>query len=246
MAFRVGCSSAFLVFTLAAIPTSGRQPPKNLVIQQSAAPPGTASEIIELSSSSNNPITVEMRGGEQRSYRVTLSAGIYVEFIAEQKGIDVVLVLRDPAGAPLLSVDSPNGAEGPETLSWIAKAPGQYALEIRTNEKGAAPGKYELRISALRPAVPQDEIRVQATVALAAGQIDLDEDSESSHVRAVEKFKEALTLLRQLHDTYREYFAVGGLCHELEDLNQYQEALGYCRLAEQTADARKDKIDHAT
>ena len=245
IAFRVGCSSAFLVFSLSAIPILGGQPPGRAVIQQSASSATVAVDITELTSG-NNPITVEMRGGELRDYRVTLGAGTYVEFVAEQQGIDVVLVLHDPAGAPLLSVDSPNGAQGPETLSWIAKVPGLYTLEIRPSEKDAAPGKCEFRIAALRPAVPQDEIRVQATVALAAGQIALDEDSETSYPLAVAKFKEALPLLQQLHDSYREYFAIGGLCHELEDLNQYQEALRYCQLAEQTADARKDKIDHAT
>ena len=39
------------------------------------------------------PVAREMRGGEQHTYQLTLSAGQYARVAMEQKGIDVVLAV---------------------------------------------------------------------------------------------------------------------------------------------------------
>src|SRR5262245_19182281 len=52
------------------------------------------------------PVAREMRGGEQYTYQVTLSAGQYARVVLEQKGIDVVLGLSGADGKPLLEVDN--------------------------------------------------------------------------------------------------------------------------------------------
>lgn len=46
----------------------------------------------------NHPITDRISGGQSRQYQMDLQAGQYLEAVVEQKGIDVVVRLMDPAG----------------------------------------------------------------------------------------------------------------------------------------------------
>src|SRR5262245_48427619 len=62
----------------------------------------------------------ELKGGEAHSYRITLVTGQYMRVVVEQKGINVVVTLFAPNGQKLSEVDSPNGNQGPEPVSWIA------------------------------------------------------------------------------------------------------------------------------
>src|SRR5918912_1353531 len=48
------------------------------------------------------PVTRDMRGGEQHTYQLSLSAGQYARVVVEQKGIDVVLALSDADGKPIV------------------------------------------------------------------------------------------------------------------------------------------------
>src|SRR6185369_13387331 len=52
------------------------------------------------------PVAREMRGGEEHSYQLTLSAGQYARVVLDQKGIDVVLALLATDGKPLLQIDN--------------------------------------------------------------------------------------------------------------------------------------------
>ena len=69
----------------------------------------------------------------------------------EQKGIDVVIALRDPSGAVVFEIDSPNGSNGPEPIAWIAPSAGRFVIEIRPFAASTS-GGYELNLEALRPA----------------------------------------------------------------------------------------------
>ena len=68
------------------------------------------------------PVAREMRGGEQHTYQVTLSAGQYARMVVQQKGIDVVLALLGVDGRPLLEVDNNlSGTRGMEVVSLVAE-----------------------------------------------------------------------------------------------------------------------------
>jgi hypothetical protein len=74
----------------------------------------------------------------------------------------VVVTLFRPDGEKLKEVDSPNGTQGPEPVSFIVEASGNYRLEVRALEKDAPAGRYEVRIEELRAATTQDRSRVAA------------------------------------------------------------------------------------
>src|SRR5262249_17349182 len=102
------------------------------------------------------PIVREMKGGEWHSYEITLAAGQYLNAVVEQKGVDVVVVVIAPNGKALTAVDSPNGTVGPEPVALVAKSAGVYRLIVKSLEKDAPVGKYEIRIKELRPATEKD------------------------------------------------------------------------------------------
>jgi len=72
-----------------------------------------------------------------------------------------VATLTDSDDQKLLEVDTPNGAQGPESLRFMASHSGLYRLEVRSLDAGAS-GLYTIRILALRPATGADRTRAAA------------------------------------------------------------------------------------
>jgi len=108
------------------------------------------------------PVERELAGGGSHSYRVTLAAGQLLKVVVEQRGIDVMVTLYDPAGKKLVEVDSPNGEQGPEPLAGIIELSGEHRLEVRSLEKEAKPGRYEVKVVELRQANEQDKALSEA------------------------------------------------------------------------------------
>ena len=101
----------------------------------------------------------ELAGGELHPYDIELLAGDYVRVVFDQRGIDVIPVVRDPGGDVLFRNDT--GEWGREEASFIAPVTGIYRVDA-TPARGDAPrGGYEIRVEALRPALPADEERAR-------------------------------------------------------------------------------------
>ena len=83
---------------------------------------------------------------ESHVYTITLQNGAAVIGQADQHGIDVVIDISGPDGKLIRTVDSPNGAEGPEPIDLTAFQTGPYKLIIHALEKTASPGKYAIQI----------------------------------------------------------------------------------------------------
>ena len=89
------------------------------------------------------------------TYLIAMHRGQALIGSVEQRGIDVVIALRDPGGTVVFEMDSPNGSDGPEPIAWIAPAEGRFVLEIRPFAASAS-GGYELNLEALRAATARD------------------------------------------------------------------------------------------
>lgn len=92
-----------------------------------------------------------LRGGESRRFRLSATAGEYLELDVVQDGIDLVAVLRGPGGDVLLEVDGPSGPRGAERLVWVAEESGEHRLELRASV-GQAEGRFRLELRARRAA----------------------------------------------------------------------------------------------
>ena len=187
-----------------------------------------------------HPIVRDLAAGESHSYLVRVAAGQYVRLGAEQRGIDVVLSLfapdASPGSAPVARIDSPSGTRGAERVSEVAKAAGDYRVEVKSEEAAAKPGRYEVRIEDLRPATDQDRTRVQAERVYAQGE-ELRREKED-WARAAASYRQALAIWRSLPDRGEEGLAlyrIGTMQEKLGDAGQALELFGESIAAYQAA-----------
>ena len=180
----------------------------------------------------SQPIAREMRGGEEHAYQVTLNAGQHARVVLEQKGIDVVLALVGADGKPLLEVDNNlSGTRGVEVISLVAEATGAYVLKVRSLEKDASIGRYEIRIKDLRTATDADRTRVAAERSyVAAAQLQGERTSESRR-KAIEKYGEALRLMREAGDRRSEAMTLTNMGSIYNLLDEPQKALDHLNQA---------------
>lgn len=175
----------------------------------------------------NKPVERELAAGQTHSYLIALDAGQYLRVIADQRGIDVVVVLFAPDGTQLVEVDSPNGTQGPEHVSAIMKASGNYRLEVRSLEKGAPAGRYNLKIEELRKATQQDESRVTAEGAFRQAEQLLGQGMAESLRGALNKYEEALRRYHSVGDTAAEAFILTRIGLINNSFGEKQKALNY-------------------
>src|SRR5262245_33238478 len=102
------------------------------------------------------PVKRELNGGLRHSYRLRLSANQFLKAIIEQHGIDVVAQLSGPDGKQILEFDYERRLQGQEQASLVAEAAGDYRLVVQPKQKGAAAGRYEIRIEEMRAATEND------------------------------------------------------------------------------------------
>ncbi len=110
----------------------------------------------------DKPIEKSLRGGESHTAKLKLKANQYVKVSILQRGIDIVASAVSPGGAPLLTTDSFSGTSGTETLEWIADTSGTYTILIKSADRNAAAGRYQIGVAALRVASAADRSAIEA------------------------------------------------------------------------------------
>ena len=153
----------------------------------------------------------QMAGEASHFYRVTLKPGQYLRVLVNQRGIDVVLSLLDPAGKKITESNSDNGTFGLEPASLIAATAGDYLVEVRSPDKNAAPGKYDIRIEQLRTANAADNDRIAAEKLFLEGD-HLRAPGKAEGIRqAMVKYEQSLALLEKATDPLIEGQVLHGL-----------------------------------
>jgi CHAT domain-containing protein/tetratricopeptide (TPR) repeat protein len=191
------------------------------------------------------PIERELAGGAVDSYQVTLTAGQYLKVVVEQKGIDVVVRLFGPDGQKITEVDNPNGTQGPEPVSLIAQVSATYRLEVTSLEKGAAPGRYEIKLEELREATAKDRDRISAERALAEAEQFRAQGTAESLRKAIEKYQQALPLWSTLGDRQKEALTLSMIGQIHWQLGESQKALEYSSQAVSLSRAVGDRKGEA-
>lgn len=97
-----------------------------------------------------------LKPDEQHVYFVDLQSDQFLGVTMRQRGMDIRLDLFDPAGRPLLTVDTPNGNESTERLLWIAETPGTFQVVVSASDKPAANGGYVIESAQRRRAREKD------------------------------------------------------------------------------------------
>jgi CHAT domain-containing protein/tetratricopeptide (TPR) repeat protein len=173
------------------------------------------------------PIKREMKGGETHSYLLTLTAGQFLYALVDQRGVDMVITLFDPEGKQVIQIDSPNDTQEPEPVRAIAELTGSYRLEVRSLEKEAKPGRYEVRIEELRAASQQDRKIVAGERAfMEAEELRLQGDAASLR-KAVAKYEEALQVARSVGNRLSEAETLNNIGYSYDSLGEKKKALDY-------------------
>src|SRR5262249_16978301 len=156
-------------------------------------------------------------------------------------GINLIVTLYDANGKRIADIDSSEGLYGKENASLISEAAGSYRLEIRSKQKAAPTGRYEVRIVERRTVMPQDTIHVAAERTFAEAKLIADQGTGESRLKAIDKYKEALALWQSIKRTGAEsqvaltINAIGENYRELDDTNKaldyYTQALPIFRTA---------------
>nr|MDP9120788.1 CHAT domain-containing protein [Acidobacteriota bacterium] len=166
------------------------------------------------------PIAGDLRGGAVR-YSLPLRKGDYLRAAVNQDGVDVAVVLIDPRGREVVSVDSPTGDQGMETLEALAELAGEYQLEVRLAKSDAGSGSYQISLHEVRQASGRDRVRVRAAAELAAGDALRH---QHRYREALPRYQQAIHLWWQLGDRgweQRSFFRMG--CAD-QSLAHYQDA----------------------
>ncbi len=133
----------------------------------------------------------ELKGDEDHSYTLALTAGQYLDVVVEQKGIDVIVALFDANGKKVAEVDSPNGRQGAEPLAVIVETAGNYRLEIRSLEKTVPAGRYEVKIKELRAPTEKDKNKIAANKAFSEAEMLRQKGTAESLRNAIKKYEES-------------------------------------------------------
>ena len=159
-----------------------------------------------------------LEGGEAHAYRVTLARGQYIRAAVEQDGIDITVSfyepgtdLAAPGAKPSAFMDTLNGSHGPESVSLLTGASGEYLLVVRSEARGDMPGRYELKLEDAREPTESDLLRLRAEAAYLEGRRLRRLGTNETGKQAVAKYTEALGLWRSLGDRYNEACALHSL-----------------------------------
>lgn len=90
--------------------------------------------------------------GARHSYALQLGAGASAEVTVTQRGVDVVVEVRNERDSLLLTMDSPNGRNGPEVVDFIAPRAARYRVVVRPFDEREPEGRYTLDVTAWRSA----------------------------------------------------------------------------------------------
>src|SRR5262245_12652879 len=176
------------------------------------------------------PIERELPAGQAHTYRIVLSAGQFALAQVEQRGANVSLAANGPDGKEFAHVNLRDTGEGLERLAIVADAASEYILKVRSENSigSAAPiGRYEVKISELRPATEQDRARLKAqTLCYEAQTLSLEKAPDSKR-KAARLYQEALQLWRQTPEPSWESAVLTRLGALHIDLTEFEQAKGY-------------------
>src|SRR5215813_3212504 len=214
------------------------------------------------------PVEREISGGQPHVWRISLSAGDYLRLSATRKTGKLAASLFAPESAgtdrtdginlegerkPLLSTIDQNvilehdsNSRLKTTFSLIAESSGTYSLEISILNKDLAQAHYEVIIEALRPAMPNDRLRVAAEKAELEGDLVIDGDATlEGRMLKIARYEASLALWRELGDRKSELRLLRMIGRLYQPLGELQTTLRYYGQAIQIARDLGDRYQEA-
>ena len=165
-------------------------------------------------------ITKELASEESHAYELPLEADRFVRVVVDQQGIDVEVEFYSPDGERIVTVDSPNGREGPENVVAVADVSGRHRVEVRSVESGAPAGSYRISVPELRSATQKDRDRARAEKTFSRAEALRRRDGEEPLRQAADLYYEAIETWQALADVQREADSLHRLGRIHDDLGK--------------------------
>jgi CHAT domain-containing protein/tetratricopeptide (TPR) repeat protein len=166
------------------------------------------------------PIARDLRNGSKSQYYVDASSGHYFRLVIQPVDFKLKLALYDPNGR--LCREGRASRYGSTSFSWIASISGNYRFEASLPDEIPEKGKLEIRLEEKRLAREEDKARLAAELAVSEAQLL---DRPGTKRQALEKYKQALAMWRDLSDLREEATALNDTGILLINSDQYQLAL---------------------
>jgi tetratricopeptide (TPR) repeat protein len=184
----------------------------------------------------------EMQAGQSHIYGLTLQAGQFLRVIAEQKGINVLLVLSAPDEKQVAEADFLGASGGgQESLSYEATTGGDYRLIVRAVGSATVPGAYQLRLETRAAASELDKQRVLAE-RLSYEAVQLTRKGVEAARQSIAKSEQALGVWRLTGDRVWEAYTLRLLGTANRVIGRYEEAIEYYDEALTLSRAAKDRF----
>ena len=151
-------------------------------------------------------------------------SGQFLHIVVKQQGIDVAVALFTPDGKKIGEADSEHMIEGSESISAISEVAGAYLIEVRSPEKTAKAGRYEIKVEELRAATAEDKYRVAGESVFREAE-RLQNGTLEAKRKSIEKYHEALELYRRAGDRSREAGTLNNIGQVYRSLGEMQKAL---------------------
>jgi CHAT domain-containing protein/tetratricopeptide (TPR) repeat protein len=181
-------------------------------VSQTTAPSEDCIETQAGPLTSGQSLTHQLTRKQKHVFQLTLAPKQYVHIVIEQRGIDVVVRLRDSNRNLLIERDSPNAKFGPEAVSVVAGEAATYYLEICADKNQPA-GEYVLKVEGPRESVAADNDRVTAEHLSMEARMSLSaaKQTKESLTLAIDQLNKTLPIWRELGDWREEGYALCGI-----------------------------------
>ncbi len=147
------------------------------------------------------PVERELASGATHEYTIAAHAGEYLVVAAEQRGVDVRLVLTSSGAAKPIAIDSPGGTRGYERVSLVAETEGEWHLAVIADEgPPEMDARYAIAIEARHAATARDRRVVAGERALAEGEALRRIYTDSALTEAETHYAQALAIATEVFD----------------------------------------------
>jgi CHAT domain-containing protein/Tfp pilus assembly protein PilF len=170
------------------------------------------------------PIERELSGGRSHFYKITMTSGQYLQIAISQRGIDVVVALYTPDGKKIGDANIVHATAGSEIVSTIAEVAGAYMVEVRSAEKTAQTGRYEIKVEELRAATAEEKYGFAGERVFLEAKRLANGTTEDKR-KSIEKYQEALDLYRRVGARRGEAITLNDIGLIYDTLGETQKAL---------------------
>jgi len=228
--------SLILVLSLLTVP-SAVYPQSNNSSSQAAQ--SVSIPNLELAS----PIERAITGGDVHTYNLTLKVDQYVLFYVDQRGIDVAVWIFDPKGKKISEQDAFRVGEK-EEVGILAEIAGAYRVEVHTSFPKGPTGRYEIKVTEIRPATEGDKISNRAGALIDDAFVLERKQTKEDWRKAIAKYEEALALWQSINETVWEANTLYLIAGAYINLAEKQKAFDFANRAVSLAEtAVRDSSD---